>query len=138
MDALGMLEVFGFTTAVVAADAIAKAGDVEILALDRNKPANGDAAVVPLLMTVKFTGSVAAVEAGLEAGIKVAKDRDLYVTSKIISRVAPDTEYMANLNVACLCYCVSRNNSGGKTENLKHSQCIHILHLVLTLLRSRP
>ena len=58
MDALGMLEVFGFTTAVVAADAIAKAGDVEILALDRNKPANGDAAVVPLLMTVKFTRTV--------------------------------------------------------------------------------
>ncbi len=98
MDALGMLEVFGFTTAIVAADAIAKAGEVEILALDRNKPANGDAAIVPLLMTVKFAGSVAAVEAGLEAGIKVAKDRDLYVTSKIISRVAPGTEYMANLN----------------------------------------
>ena len=98
MDALGMLEVMGFTTAVVAADAIAKAGDVKILGLDRNKPANGDAAKVPLLMTVKFTGSVAAVEAGLEAGIKEAKDRDLYITSKIISRVAPDTEHMANLN----------------------------------------
>ncbi len=98
MEALGMLEVFGFTTAVVAADAIAKAGDVEIIALDRNKPANGDAAVVPLLMTVKFTGSVAAVEAGLEAGIKEAKDRDLYVTSKIISRVGEGTEKMAAIN----------------------------------------
>ena len=98
MDALGMLEVFGFTTAVVAADAIAKAGDVEIIALDRNKPANGDAAVVPLLMTIKFTGSVAAVEAGLEAGIKEAKDRDLYVTSKIISRVGEGTEKMAAIN----------------------------------------
>ena len=98
MDALGMLEVFGFTTAVVAADAIAKAGDVEIIALDRNKPANGDAAVVPLHMTIKFTGSVAAVEAGLEAGIKEAKDRDLYVTSKIISRVGEGTEKMAAIN----------------------------------------
>ncbi len=98
MEALGMLEVFGFTTAVVAADAIAKAGDVEIIALDRNKPANGDAAVVPLLMTIKFTGSVAAVEAGLEAGIKEAKDRDLYVTSKIISRVGEGTEKMAAIN----------------------------------------
>jgi len=98
MEALGMLEVFGFTTAIVAADAIAKAGEVEIIALDRNKPANGDAAVVPLLMTVKFTGSVAAVEAGLEAGIKEAKDRDLYVTSKIISRVGEGTEKMAAIN----------------------------------------
>lgn len=98
MEALGMLEVFGFTTAVVAADAIAKAADVKIVALDRNKPANADAARVPLLMTVKFTGSVSAVKFGLEAGIKVAKDRDLYVTSEIISRVAPDTELMAKIN----------------------------------------
>ena len=82
MEALGMLEVFGFTPAVVAADAIA----------------NADAARVPLLMTVKFTGSVSAVKSGLEAGIKVAKDRDLYVTSEIISRVAPDTELMAKIN----------------------------------------
>jgi microcompartment protein CcmL/EutN len=49
-------------------------------------------------MTVKFTGSVAAVEAGLEAGIKEAKDRDLYVTSKIISRVGEGTEKMAAIN----------------------------------------
>ena len=96
-----MLEVFGFTTAVVAADAIAKAADVEIVALDRNKPANADKARVPLLMTVKFTGTAAAVEAGLEAGIKEAKSRELYVTSKIISRVAKDTEYMASLNALC-------------------------------------
>ena len=93
-----MIEVFGFTTAVVVADTVAKAADVEIVALDRNKPANGDDAVVPLLMTVKFTGTAAAVEAGLEAGVNEAKARDLYVTSKVISRVAPDTEYMANLN----------------------------------------
>lgn len=98
MNALGMLEVFGFTTAVVAADAIAKAADVEILALDRNKPANADKAEVPLLMTVKFTGSVSAVEAGLAAGIEVAKERNLYVTSKIISRVADGADYMAKLN----------------------------------------
>ncbi len=98
MEALGMLEVFGFTTAVVAADAIAKAADVKIVALDRNKPANADAARVPLLMTVKFTGSVSAVKSGLEAGIQIAKDRDLYVTSEMISRVAPDTELMAKIN----------------------------------------
>lgn len=98
MEALGMLEVFGFTTAVAAGDAIAKAADVKIVALDRNKPKNGDEAVVPLLMTVKFTGTVAAVKAGMEAGLKVANDRDLLVTSKIISRVGDGTEKMANIN----------------------------------------
>lgn len=98
MEALGMLEVFGFTTAIVAADAIAKAGDVEIISIDKNKPANGDAARVPLLMTVKFTGSVAAVEAGMEAGLREAKERDLLVTSKIISSMGDGTEKMAAIN----------------------------------------
>ena len=50
--ALGLLEVFGFTTSVVIGDMIAKAADVTIVALDKNKPANGDAAEVPLLMTI--------------------------------------------------------------------------------------
>ena len=39
--ALGLIEVFGFTTAVVVGDAVAKAGNVRIVALDRNKPAEG-------------------------------------------------------------------------------------------------
>ena len=36
--ALGLIEVYGFTTAVVVADAVAKAADVRIVALDNNKP----------------------------------------------------------------------------------------------------
>ena len=59
--ALGLIEVFGFTTAVVVGDAVAKAGNVRIVALDRNKPAAGDAAKVPLVMMVKFEGGVAEV-----------------------------------------------------------------------------
>lgn len=55
--ALGLIEVFGFTTSIVVADAVAKAADVTIVALDKNKPANGDAAEVPLLMTIKFEGT---------------------------------------------------------------------------------
>ena len=96
--ALGLIEVFGFTTAVVVADAVAKAGDVTIVALDRNKPANPDAARVPLVMVVKFEGSVAAVEAGLEAGVAEAKKRDLFIVSHVISRQAEDTEMLAHTN----------------------------------------
>lgn len=51
--ALGMIEVFGFATAIVVADAMAKAADVEIVAIDKNKPAAGDSARVPLVMAVK-------------------------------------------------------------------------------------
>lgn len=89
--ALGMIEVFGFVTSIVVADAAAKAADVKIAALDKNKPAAGDAAEVPLIMAVKITGEVAAVEQAVEAGVRTAKDRGLYVTHHIISREAEDT-----------------------------------------------
>ena len=95
--ALGLLEVFGFTTSVVIGDMIAKAADVTIVALDKNKPAAGDAAEVPLLMTIKFEGDAAAVEHGLEVGVAEAKRRNLYVTSDFISRQAEDTVKMARI-----------------------------------------
>ena len=94
--ALGLIEVFGFTTSIVVADAVAKAADVTIVALDKNKPANGDAAEVPLLMTIKFEGDVAAVEAGM--GVALAESRGLLVTSHMISRQEADTEKMARIN----------------------------------------
>ena len=53
--ALGMIEVCGFVTSIVVADAAAKAADVKILALDKNKPAAGDAAEVPLIRPFWWT-----------------------------------------------------------------------------------
>ena len=44
---------FGFVTAITAADAAAKAADVKVIAIDSNKPANADSVEVPLIMAVK-------------------------------------------------------------------------------------
>lgn len=96
--ALGMIECYGFATAIVVADAASKAADVDIVALDKNKPANADAVEVPLVMVVKMEGSVAAVEAGMAAGIEAAKQRELYITSKIIARQSPEMEWFARLD----------------------------------------
>ena len=63
--ALGMIEVFGFATAIVVADAMAKAADVKVVAIDKNKPAAGDSARVPLVMAIKVEGSAAAVESAI-------------------------------------------------------------------------
>ena len=41
-DAIGIIEMFGFVTAITAADAAAKAADVKVIAIDSNKPANAD------------------------------------------------------------------------------------------------
>ena len=97
MAALGMLEVYGFATAVVVADACAKAADVQIVAIDRNKPANADKCEVPLVMVVKFEGNPAAVEAAHDAGVAEAERRGLYITSKIIAGLDPSVEWFAHL-----------------------------------------
>ncbi len=97
MNALGMVEVYGFTTAIVCADAAAKAAAVNIIALDTTKPANGDSAEVPLVMIVKMEGSVSAVTAGVAAARAEAEQRGLYIVSHIISRPGPDIEKLAHL-----------------------------------------
>ncbi len=97
MAALGMLEVYGFATSIVVADACAKAADVKIVAIDRNKPANADQCEVPLVMVVKFEGSPAAVEAAHDAGKAIAEERGLFITSKIIAGLDPGVEWFAHL-----------------------------------------
>ena len=97
MAALGMIEVFGFATSIVVADAVAKAADVEVVAIDRNKPANVDKCEVPLVMVVKFEGTPAAVQAAHDAGVAEAEKRGLFITSKINSGLSPDVEWFAHL-----------------------------------------
>ena len=97
MAALGMIEVYGYTTSIVIADAVAKAADVKIVAIDRNKPANAEKCDVPLVMVVKFEGDPAAVEAAHDAGVAEAERRGLYITSKINSGLSPEVEWFAHL-----------------------------------------
>lgn len=89
-QAVGFIEVFGYVTAIKAADAAAKAADVKIVALDSTKPAAGDAAEVPLVMLVKLEGSVSAVEAAVEAGVAAAERCSGVITHHVIAR--PDDE----------------------------------------------
>ncbi|MBQ5757679.1 MAG: BMC domain-containing protein [Clostridia bacterium] len=43
MNALGLIEVYSFTTALCVADLMAKAADVKVIAFDRNRPFAPDA-----------------------------------------------------------------------------------------------
>ena len=76
--ALGMIEVYGFTTAIVVADKVAKSADVKVVAIDKNKPANADKVDVPLVMVVKFEGGASEVAAAMDAGVAEAEKRTLY------------------------------------------------------------
>ena len=97
-EAAGILEVYGLVCAFMAADAGCKAADVRLETFDKNKPANADSLPVTLLVTVKFRGSVAAVEAAMEAGEAMAKSLTGVVQKHIIARPTEDTGKMLKLN----------------------------------------
>lgn len=98
MEAVGLLEVFGCCAAFVAADAACKAGNVRIEALDKNKPANADKLPVPLVMLVKMRGSVADVEAAMDAAEEAAKALTGVVSRYIIASPTEDTEKLLRIS----------------------------------------
>ncbi len=93
MKALGMMEVYGFPTVVTCADIAAKAADVKVIALDRNRPFGKFP--VPLIMQLKIEGNVAAVTAALEAAEQYAKSIDMFIVSHIIPNPGEGVEKMA-------------------------------------------
>lgn len=97
-EAVGILEVFGLVCAFMAADAGCKAADVRLENFDKNKPANADSLPVPLLVTIKFRGSVAAVEAAMEAGVAMAESLTGVVQQYIIPNPTEDTEKMLKIS----------------------------------------
>ncbi|MBE7023249.1 MAG: BMC domain-containing protein [Ruminococcaceae bacterium] len=96
MKALGMIEVYSFTTAVVAADYCAKAANVKLIAFDRTRPGSADVPA-PLVMQVKVEGNVAAVKAAIEAGKEYAESEGKYIISHTIPNPGIGTEKMAYL-----------------------------------------
>lgn len=96
MKALGMIEVYSFTTALCVADIAAKAADVKIIAFDRNRPVNPDVPA-PLVMAVKMEGSVDAVTAAVEAGVSYAKEKGRFIVSHIIPNPGEGVDKMAYL-----------------------------------------
>ena len=97
-EAVGLLEVYGLVCAFLAADAGCKAANVRLEVFDKNKPANADAMPVPLLVTVKFRGSVADVEEAMRAAETVAEANTGVVTKYIIPRPTADAEKMLKVS----------------------------------------
>lgn len=96
MKALGMIEVYSFTTAVCVADLCAKTSDVKVIAFDRNRPISPDVPA-PLVMVVKIEGDTSAVQSAVDAGVAYAKDKGKYIVSHIIANPGEDMEKMGYL-----------------------------------------
>ncbi len=97
-EAVGILEVYGLTTAFVAADAGCKAANVHLEVFDKNKPANADELPVPLLVCIKYRGTVSDVTAAVQAGIEVAEKMTGVVQHYIIPNPEEGTEKMLKIS----------------------------------------
>ncbi len=95
---VGIIEVYGLAAAFVACDAGCKAANVTVENFDKNKPGNPDGLKVPLIVAVKFRGSVADVTAAVEAAKEAANKVSGVICSHIIPNVESDTEKMLKLN----------------------------------------
>ena len=97
-EAVGILEVYGLVCAFMAADSGCKAANVRLEDFDRNKPANAETLPVPLLVTIKFRGSVADVSAAVTAAEETAMQHSGVVVKHIIANPTPDTAKMLSLS----------------------------------------
>ncbi len=97
-QAVGLLEVYGLVAAFVAGDAGCKAADVTMETFDKNKPANADKLPVPLLVTVKFRGSISAVRAAMEAAKLAAGTVTGVASEYVIPAPGDDVEKLLKLS----------------------------------------
>lgn len=85
VDAIGMIETRGLVGAITAADAALKAANVALLGTER---------VDPALVTVTFTGEVAAVQAAVDAGVAAAERVGELIAQHVIPRPHEEVETM--------------------------------------------
>ena len=95
-QALGMIEVYGLVAAFVAGDAGCKAANVTLEPFDRNRPVK--AVEVPLIILVKFRGSVEDVKAAVAAAEEAANSLTGVISKHVISNPTADAEKMLKIN----------------------------------------
>ena len=98
MKSTGIIEVYGLVAAFCACDAGCKAADVTVEPFDKNKPGHPEGMKVPLIVCVKFRGTVAAVTAAVEAAKEAAEKVSGVVTTHIIANPEEDTDKMLHIN----------------------------------------
>ncbi|MFA9557637.1 BMC domain-containing protein [Evansella sp. AB-rgal1] len=81
-QALGMIEVAGLVAAIDTADTMAKVANISIVEMKKTR-GNG-------WMTIFIEGDVASVQAAIATGEQYSREKNQYVSSKVIPRPAAD------------------------------------------------
>lgn len=88
LKALGVMEFFSVTDAITAADTAVKTANIDLIEIRLGTGIGGKSFVT-------LTGDVAAVEASVDAGVKLAKDNGMLVEQVVIAH--PDKELYKTL-----------------------------------------
>lgn len=88
MQAIGIMESFSMATMIIAADAILKAAELQPIELRLGNGIGGKAYFT-------FTGDVAAVQTGVNAGTAIAAEKGLLVNAEVIP--SPDMRLLPSL-----------------------------------------
>ena len=81
MQALGLVEVYGYIAAIEAADSALKAANVELLGIEKVRGG---------IVTVQLIGDVGAIQSAVESGTNSASRIGTILSSHVISRVDDD------------------------------------------------
>ncbi|MBQ8828108.1 MAG: BMC domain-containing protein [Clostridia bacterium] len=90
-QAIGIFELDSFCACFVAMDAATKAADVKVQGIERNRLKSG--------ACVKLRGSVANVEAAMEAALAAAQPISKIVAHTVIASPAADTETAIQMTI---------------------------------------
>ncbi|MEJ6950389.1 BMC domain-containing protein [Natronospora cellulosivora (SeqCode)] len=85
-EAVGLIEVYGFSPAILAADIALKTADVKLAGIETTRGKPGSPGLVAF---VKLRGSVDAVKAAVEAGAEEASKYTELIASHVMAR--PDS-----------------------------------------------
>lgn len=101
--AVGLLEVYGLSTALYAIDSACKATNVIVDAIEKNRPPSGPNIPeypVPLLLMIKFRGTVEDVKMAIDVAVEAADKVAGHGFKGIIAN--PDDKLEELLDISCI------------------------------------
>lgn len=103
-EALGLVETRGLSNAILAADAMVKTANINIIGLENTRGSG--------YMTIKISGDVGAVNAAVTCGKQIAIENNCFISAKVIPRPSNNIE---------VTFCQLNNQKDDNTKSKKNN-----------------